>query len=166
MSTYTVHEPPLRNGETAPDPERFVFVRDGFYFWAFALGPLWMLVHRLWLVLVAYLVVNFGLAALLFAVNASAALRFAAILVLAILVGFEAATLRRLGLRNWKTIGVVVGDDAEFAERRFFANWVERAPMPAADRPTTEPPIAPAVRRGPPSPSHIIGLFPEPGGPR
>ena len=34
------------------DPERFVFVRDGFHFWAFLLAPLWLLWHRLWLVLV------------------------------------------------------------------------------------------------------------------
>ena len=33
-----------------------MFVRDGFYFWAFLLGPLWMLWRRLWLVLVVYLV--------------------------------------------------------------------------------------------------------------
>ena len=31
MSIYTVHEPPLKADESTPDPERFVFVRDGFY---------------------------------------------------------------------------------------------------------------------------------------
>ena len=54
MAIYTVHEPPLKRDETEPDPDRFVFVRDGFYFWAFLLTPLWMLRHRLWLVLVCY----------------------------------------------------------------------------------------------------------------
>ena len=34
-----------------------MFVRDGFYFWAFLLAPLWMLLHRLWLVLLAIVVV-------------------------------------------------------------------------------------------------------------
>ena len=43
MSIYTVHEPPPRANEDVPDPVRFVFVRDGFYFWAFLLSPLWML---------------------------------------------------------------------------------------------------------------------------
>ena len=51
---YTVHEPPLKADETRADPERFVFVRDGFSFWAFLLAPLWMLRHRLWLVLLGY----------------------------------------------------------------------------------------------------------------
>ena len=56
MTTYTVHEPPARAGEAAGDPDRFVFVRDGFYFWAFLFGPLWLLWRRLWLVLLLYLV--------------------------------------------------------------------------------------------------------------
>ena len=43
MPTYTVHEPPPRKGETVTAPERFVFVRDGFYVWAFLLAPLWLL---------------------------------------------------------------------------------------------------------------------------
>ena len=52
MPTYTVHEPPPRKNESVAAPERFVFVRDGFYFWAFVLAPLWLLVRRLWLALV------------------------------------------------------------------------------------------------------------------
>ncbi len=57
MSVYTVHEPPLRGADASAEPERFVFVRDGFHWWAFLLAPLWMLWHRLWLVFVIYLVV-------------------------------------------------------------------------------------------------------------
>ena len=56
MSVYTVHEPLPRKREASADPERFAFVRDGFYFWAFVLGPLWMLWRGLWLVLVLCLV--------------------------------------------------------------------------------------------------------------
>ena len=63
MSIYTVYEPPLRAHESAPDPERFVFVRDGFSFWAFLLAPLWMLRHRMWLVLLGYVVVTIALVA-------------------------------------------------------------------------------------------------------
>jgi hypothetical protein len=54
MAVYTVHEPPPKPYEQASDPERFDFVRDGFSFWAFLFGPLWMLRHRMWLVLVGY----------------------------------------------------------------------------------------------------------------
>ncbi len=58
MPTYTVHEPLPRKGESAADPERFVFVRDGFHIWAFVLAPLWLLLHRLWLALTIYVVVS------------------------------------------------------------------------------------------------------------
>ena len=51
MPTYTVHEPPLRKNESVASPERFVFVRDGFHFWAFLLPPLWFVLRRLWLAL-------------------------------------------------------------------------------------------------------------------
>ena len=59
MPTYTVHAPPPHHGETTSAPERFVFVRDGFHFWAFLLAPLWLLLHGLWLALVIY-VVGYG----------------------------------------------------------------------------------------------------------
>ena len=65
MSVYTVHEPPLRAADALADPQRFIFVRDGFYLWAFLLTPFWMLRHRLWLVLVLYLVLTIGLEAAL-----------------------------------------------------------------------------------------------------
>src|SRR5262249_21702267 len=49
MAVYPVHQPPLRADDAAADPDRFIFVRDGFYGWALLFGPLWMLRHRLWL---------------------------------------------------------------------------------------------------------------------
>jgi len=57
MAVYTVHEPPMKAEQSQPDPERFVFVRDGFSFWAFLLPPLWMLWHRLWLMFLGYVIV-------------------------------------------------------------------------------------------------------------
>src|SRR4029450_3830547 len=56
MSIYPVYEPPLKAHESAPNPERFVFVRDGFSFWAFLLAPWWMLRHRLWLALTGFII--------------------------------------------------------------------------------------------------------------
>jgi hypothetical protein len=162
MAVYTVHEPPLGATEALPDPERFAFVRDGFYFWAFALTPLWMLRRRLWLVLLIYLVV---------AVGANAAMRFAGFgvgsiafvqFLIALLVGFEASTLRRFTLarRGYRNVGVVAGDTAEAAERRFFDAWA-RAGGAASEPPASVPasPPVPGLFHG----HGIIGLFPEPG---
>lgn len=166
MPTFTVHAPPPRNGETASAPERFVFVRDGFHFWAFVLAPLWLLVHRLWLVLAGYFILNVVLGAALFFVRAPSEVKFLVAFLIALLAGFEAATLWRwtLARRRWNTLGFVVAEDAEMAERRFFAEWTQR-PAQSAFTPL-EPQYSAPVRRGPPSPSDVIGLFPEPGAPR
>jgi hypothetical protein len=162
MPTFTIHAPP-REDETTSDPQRFVFVRDGFHFWAFLLAPIWLLLRRLWLVLVLYLVVNGVIGGALVVLRAPVTLQVAADLLIALLFGFEADTLWRWtrARRGWQMLGFVVGDDEENAERRFFAEWTKRAAPPAPEPQYTAP-----VRRGPPSGSDVIGLFPEPGGSR
>src|SRR5471030_440861 len=129
MPTYTVHEPPPRKSESVTSPERFVFVRDGFYFWAFVLAPLWLLVHRLWLALIGFLVLTGAFNVALYLIGAPASVKFLASFLIALLIGFEAATLWRWTLtrRRWKAIGFVVGEDAEMAERRFYAEWANRS---------------------------------------
>jgi Protein of unknown function (DUF2628) len=165
MSVYTVHEPPLRATETLPDAERFAFVRDGFYVWAFLLTPLWMLRCRLWLVFLIYAVIAAAIESLLYYAGVGAAGVAVAMLLLSLLVGVEASTLRRFTLarRGWRNVGVVSGNDMEVAERRFFAIWARAAAAkraetqaaPAAVPPAPMPPVATS--------SHVIGLFPEPG---
>jgi Protein of unknown function (DUF2628) len=163
MPTFTVHAPPPKIGDSAADPERFVFVRDGFYFWAFVLAPLWLLLHRLWLVLAGYIAVNVVIGVALYAIGAPDAARFLIGVLLALLVGFEAATLWRwtLDRRGWKALGFTVGDDLESTEQRFFSAWSARK----IDAPAATPPekFAAPFWRGQPSPSDVIGLFPEPG---
>ena len=166
MPTYTIHAAPPKTGEQKSDPHRFLFVRDGFYFWAFLLAPLWMLYRRLWLVLLGYLVLGALLGGVFYALQPPWFLKSLGSLLLALLVGFEAASLWRWTLtrRGWKMLGFVVGDDEESAERRFFAAWTARAAAPAAPPSAApEPQYAAPVRRGPPSGSDVIGLFPEPG---
>ncbi|TMK22929.1 MAG: DUF2628 domain-containing protein [Alphaproteobacteria bacterium] len=175
MSIYTVYEPPLKAHESAPDPERFVFVRDGFSFWAFLLAPWWMLRHRLWLALVCYVILAVALSVALRLIGTSAAVAIIAGALFSLLVGFEAATLRRFGLarRGWRNVGIVVGDDVESAERRFFdawankswvnKSWAERPSVDGASRASSPAMGVPMARR--PS-SEVIGLFPQPGAPR
>jgi Protein of unknown function (DUF2628) len=166
MPTFTVHQPPPKKGEaeSAPNPERFMFVRDGFYFWAFVLAPVWLLAKRLWLALLGYLVLSGLLGAALYVIGAPSPVKFLASFLIGLLVGFEAATLWRWTLtrRRWKALGFVVAEDAEMAERRFFAEWSKRT----EPRPAPEPKYAAPIYRGAPSPSDVIGLFPEPGAQR
>lgn len=168
MPTYTVHAPPLRQGETMSAPERFLFVRDGFHVWAFLLAPLWLLLHRLWLAFVIYAVgyglIGVGLALL----RASANTQFLVGLLVALLVGFEASSVWRWTLARcgWTTLGFVIGENAELAERRFFAEWSKHAANASAPPASHESRYSTPVRRGPLSPSDVIGLFPEPGAQR
>lgn len=163
MAVYTVHQPPLRKGETSPDPDRFVLVRDGFYFWAFLLGPVWMIWRRLWLALVLYVVVLIALEVALRYLGVASLARALVTFAVAILVGLEGGSLQRwtLGRRGWKNVGVVVGDDLESAERRFFANWVDNFPAAAPSgsiKPQTMRPHVPKDNG-----QDIIGLFPQAG---
>jgi hypothetical protein len=175
MSIYTVYEPPLKAHESAPNPERFVFVRDGFSFWAFLLAPWWMLRHRLWLALTGYIILAIALSVALRFAGASTTVTLIAGALFSLLVGFEAATLRRFKLsrRGWKNVGIVVGDDLESAERRFFDAWVNKswvnkswADQSAADGAprASSPAMGVAMARRPSS--EVIGLFPQPGAPR
>jgi hypothetical protein len=160
MAIYTVHEPPLRTGAATPDPERYVFVRDGFSFPAFVFGPLWMLLHRMWLVLLFYIVVSMVLGMAVTVAGASVFVIGCVGFLIALLIGLEAGSLRRFTLRRrgWKYAGVVSGEDREAAERRFFDTWLRR------DRPPATPVITPAaLNPNLPRTSDIIGLFPQPG---
>ena len=170
MSIYAVYEPPLKMRQSAPDPARFVFVRDGFSFWAFLLAPWWMLRHRLWLAFVCYVILAVALSVALRLIGASTAVTIIAGALFSLLVGFEAATLRRFGLarRGWRNVGIVVGDDLESAERRFFDAWVnktlvDQSSFDGAPR-ASSPAMGVAMARRPSS--EVIGLFPQPGAPR
>ena len=157
--------------------DSFAFVRDGFHFWAALLGPIWLLWHRLWLALIGWIVVmvavGFGMSALGAGGNAV----FLVDVLLALLMGFEAASLRRwtLSRRNWRQLDIVVADDWESAERRFFDRWTANQRALVNDQLAVERGGPPPTRdiagqpfsRPPPLPrSEIIGLFPEPGGSR
>jgi uncharacterized protein DUF2628 len=165
MSVYTVHQPPLDSGAAAAEPSRFVFVRDGFSWWAFLLTPFWMLRHRLWLVLALYLLMLAALDTGLRALGASVFTLVLTGLLISLLAGLEAGTLRRFKLtcRHWRNIGVVTGDDVEDAERRFFDAWIRQAPARRPASPPSAPTSGSAAPASPSAPSGVIGLFPEPG---
>jgi hypothetical protein len=162
MPTYTVHAPPSRNGSAA-DPQRFVFVRDGFHFWAFLFAPVWLLGKRLWLAFAGYVVLIGVIELAYYFFKLPQGGQMAIDLLVNVLIGLEASTLQRwtYARRKWATLGIVNADDEESAERRFFAQWVERisdgSTAPAA-RPVAPPPMPRA------SGDDIIGLFPQPGG--
>jgi hypothetical protein len=121
MPVYTVHAP-VNHGADLAATDKFTFVRDGFHFWAALLSPVWLVWHRLWLALLGWIAVTVAVDLGLMALGAGRGAIFAADVLIAILMGFEAATLQRwtLSRRNWRQLDIVVADNAESAERRFF----------------------------------------------
>ena len=176
MPIYTVHAPGA-NGADLRSTDKFVFVRDGFHFWAAVFGPLWLIWHRLWLALIGWIIAIVVLELALARLGVGSAAIFFADVVVAVLMGFEAASLQRwtLSRRHWRQLDVIVADDAEAAERRFFDRWAAKQrgivnDQQAVDRGAPPPPRdvpGQHFSKPPPLPgSSIIGLFPEPGGPR
>ena len=178
MPVYTVHAPTAHAADFRAT-DKFVFVRDGFHFWAMVLGPLWLIAKRLWLALLGWVVITVALEV---AVAQFAGGRLAATgvgILIAVLMGLEASTLQRwtYSRRKWRQLDVVVADDEETAERRFFdrftssnnKRWTGFDPL-SVDRggpPPTRDVPGQRFSEPPPLPQGgIIGLFPEPGGSR
>jgi hypothetical protein len=176
MPVYTVHAPTTNAADFAAT-DRFAFVRDGFHFWAAVLGVVWLAWHRLWLALLGWIVlmaiIDFGMVRL--GVGGGTILLVDTLL--ALLLGFEAASLERwtLSRRNWRQLDIVVADDAEAAERRFFDRWTAKQRGPGNDQLAVDRGAPPPTRnipgqpfsKPPPLPhGDIIGLFPDPGAQR
>jgi hypothetical protein len=171
MRIYTVHEPPAKRRESQRGPESFLFVRDGFYFWAFVLAPIWLAYRRLWLTLLGYVVLMVALAFGLRWAGIGGGGAFLVHLAVAALIGLEAGTLWRWTLRRrgWRELGAVTARDHEAAEHRFFDAWhqSERTPAMSSQYAHMGGAVpAQSAARPPSRGSDIVGLFPEPGAPR
>jgi uncharacterized protein DUF2628 len=176
MPVYTVHGPIAKAADIAAS-DRLAFVRDGFHFWAAVLGPLWLAWHRLWLALIGWIIVIVAVDVAMVRLGIGGTAMFLVNVLLALLMGFEAASLERwtLSRRNWRQLDIVVGKNREEAERRFFDRWTARPhglrnDQPAVDRgappPTRDIPGQPFSSPPPLPQSEIIGLFPQPGASR
>ena len=175
MPVYTVHAPVTHSADYRAT-DRFAFVRDGFHVWAALLGVV-LAWHRLWLALLGWIVVTAAIDVGMLKLGTGSGTVFLVNGLLALLLGFEAASLKRwtLSRRNWRQLDIVVADDAETAEHRFFDRWTakQRAlsnDQAAVDRgappPTRDIPGQPFSKPPPLPRSEIIGLFPEPGASR
>jgi hypothetical protein len=166
MPAFAILEPPRRQHAAIEHADRFMFLADRFSLGAFLLGPLWMIWRRLWVVLIVYLVgvglVGYGLWRLGIDWTGSAVV-FGLI---HLLLGLEATSLVRWTRvrHGWRECGIVIADDLDLAERRFFDNQAALRAV-AKPNPTPAPGQFPPAQFGPSHPD-IIGLFPEPGGGR
>ncbi len=157
-ATYTLHVAPYgRPGD--PDAlDRADLVRDGFSWGAFLVPALWLFRHRHWFLGLAVLAVVFGLAALLRVAGLGSGTIVVAELLLHLLIGFEAATLRRWSYarRGRPAVDVVFATSEADAEAKSFARWL--LPPPIGPRVVAPFRATPTLRRGL---EPVIGLFPD-----
>ncbi|QXX75798.1 DUF2628 domain-containing protein [Methylovirgula sp. HY1] len=120
MSVYTVQAPIGTLGE--PEPERAVFLREGFSWPAFVFALLWLVWHRLWAIVALWLVVE-GLLVWLAMRHFGFGTTLTIALALRIVLGLEGNGLlrRKLAGRRYRLIDVVTAEAAETAERLFFS---------------------------------------------
>jgi Protein of unknown function (DUF2628) len=168
MKTFTLHLPRDSQPNDPAALEQAEVVADGFAWGAFFFTFLWFLVQRLWLVGFAVLIVliafNLGLSAL----DVHPVSGFFAQVLLSILIGLEANSLKRwtYARRGRPAVDLVRASDRDEAEAKAFARWL--AGSPQARQPISRGPgVSPATPpyRGT-RPEPVIGLFPEPERPR
>jgi hypothetical protein len=130
MIVYTVHEPPDPPADRLDRAESLVFVRDGFSLVAMLFAPLWMALNGLWLVLAAYVAAVAALTVPFIALDADAHWMAMALLGLHLVIGYEAASLRRwtLDRGGYSFVASVAGRSAADCERRFFEAWLPGEP--------------------------------------
>ncbi|ACA21038.1 conserved hypothetical protein [Methylobacterium sp. 4-46] len=156
MSTYTLHLPDEVD-PGAPDAlDRAKLVPDRFIWSAFAFTALWFFWHRLWLAGLLVLVAEVAVWGAGLALNLSPPAGFLVTLLLSVLIGYEAPSLRRWTYerRGSPARDAVTAADSTEAEVKLVGRWLTRHAAPAAAVPPRVPPFA---KTGSPA----LGLFPE-----
>jgi hypothetical protein len=165
MTTYTLHlARDARPGDPAALDEAEI-VKDGFSWGAFILTFLWFFYHRLWLAGIFVLLVLVALNAAFNVLDVHPAARFAAEVLLQILIGLEANSLRRWTYERHgrPAVDVVTAADRDDAEAKTFARWLQQQAAPS--RPPVSSPMSPSIRPRPGA-EPVIGLFPDAERPR
>lgn len=125
MIAYSVLEPATTSDDIVERIDRVTFVREGFAILALVFPMIWLLFHRMWLVLFAFIlvaaIVNVGFVAL----GMSETIAGWATLAITLLFALNANDLRRWTLerRGFQFVGVVSGRNRDECEIRFFDGW-------------------------------------------
>jgi hypothetical protein len=161
MVTYTLHVPEDARPGDPEGLDRAELIKDGFSWGAFIFTFIWFFVNRLWLAGVAVLVLLVGFAFLIEALDVHPLAGGIAQLLLGILIGLEANSVKRwtYGRRGRPAVAVVGASDKEEAEQKAFTQWLVAGESlrPAAPAAPVSRPLANPYRSTEP----VIGLFPD-----
>lgn len=126
MRSFTVHRRIRSIGDIDTEADGTLFLREGFAWLALLVPVLWLLYHRMWLVLLGFLValgaVNVGLAL----IDAQGWAHGLAVGLIQLIFAGEAQNLRRwtLARNGYEFVGVILGRTRTEAETRYFRGWV------------------------------------------
>jgi hypothetical protein len=163
VATFLVFEP-ADGARTQSAAERVVFLREKFSPFAFFLTPFWLLRHRLWLAFLVWLLVFIAITVTGGLLGFGPYTSIAAMFFPALVFGMEGVNLRarKLLRKGYRDAGVIIADDLDTAEQRFFETW--RTQTPAAKPEPKAPPVFPDTRLAAASAEqNVIGMFPAPG---
>jgi hypothetical protein len=157
MAIYTIHKPPLG------DMEQSRFIREGVNFFALVVPLIWLVWHRLWLALLAYVAVMIAIGLAGRVMGGVGAILLSALPGLYLFVEGNELLRNRLSRSGYTLADVVEGDNVRDAEIRYFTDAVpvaaERDSAPSA-KPEALVPKSAAPHRQPRDTSGI-GIFPE-----
>jgi Protein of unknown function (DUF2628) len=125
LVVFNIYEPPNPTRDRIDRAGELVFVKDGFSWLAAILPVIWFLVKGLWLELLVFLGIVAVLSWGIDAMGELGGLSGAVLLIVQIVLGFEAGTLQSAALerRGWSFVGTVTGHNQDDCERRFFETW-------------------------------------------
>jgi len=162
---YSVYEPEDEGTDLTVRADRLAFVKEGFAWPALIFGVFWLLYHRMWNELIAYIAVFGGLQWLLASYTPAENLTSLVMLGLTVLFALEANDLRGAALkrRGYRLTGVAIGPDRGSAELSFFRSWLpQQKRSEEMDRAPHQPPLSetprPLLRH---QGDEVIGLFPN-----
>ena len=129
MKTFTVHEPLDPATDLLKRADQLVFVKEGVAWFALFFPLLWLLVQRMWLVLVLFILAGIGVSFATVQLGGNEQIASWAFIALTLLFAVQANDLRRWNLsrRGYRMVAAVAGRNRDECERRFFADWAEEA---------------------------------------
>tara|TARA_R110002110_G_scaffold51527_2_gene151087 strand:+ start:82 stop:603 length:522 start_codon:yes stop_codon:yes gene_type:complete len=169
MKIFSVHHKSVEPAIILSEGLETRFVKEGISWTALFFSPLWLIFHRMWLVLFGtfLLYVIAAVAADAVGLNSSAA--FGLVLIVNVITALEGNDLRRWTLKRsgYQEIGVVTGRSLEHCERRFFESLLDpnkkltqRHDLHATTSgvQSTLATLRPSLKEN----EGVVGLFPEP----
>lgn len=138
MRTYSVFAPPVMPGTLEDDAQSLVFIRHGWSLAALFVPLIWMVVRRLWWVLLGYVILCIAIQLASFAVPTWVTVGLSVSLALIVMIEAGQLRLESIAAKGYREIAVVEAPNQKEAERVFFRSWVaEQAGAPA--RPASLP---------------------------